>query len=50
MPQRPTRGSPDLWIYVALFRVYSQVLEFGLVVYEDPDYINIPQVPQGVLR
>jgi protein O-mannosyl-transferase len=30
--------------------VYSEVSEFGFVDYDDPDYINTPQVRQGITR
>jgi tetratricopeptide (TPR) repeat protein len=54
-PVRNTaREFSHLWIYLALliatFVVYSQVREFSFVDYDDPDYINTPQVRQGITR
>ncbi len=51
-PQRT--ASYTVWIYLALFlatfAVYSQVREFHFVDYDDPDYIDTPQVRQGITR
>ena len=39
-----------LALFLATFVVYSQVREFGFVDYDDPDYIDTPQVRQGITR
>src|ERR1700676_5428776 len=50
----PAKTSRGLWIYVVLFLatffVYSQVLEFSFVDYDDPDYGASAHVREGITR
>ena len=51
--QQPTKAPSDLWIYAglaaAIFIVYSAVLRFGFVNYDDPVYLaQNPNVRDGI--